>query len=155
VFEAGAITHLIKPILRVDLENALKAVGRPVKCVLIVDDDPDFRQLLTRMLLIYDNSLQVISVSSGEQALAQLRHGRPDLMLVDIAMPNMDGWQTLEQKKQDAAIKDIPAIIVSAEDPTRQPMLSQTLAATMGAGISLDKFLRCSMELSSLLLEPD
>jgi CheY-like chemotaxis protein len=153
--EAGAITHLIKPIMRADLENALKAVGRPVRCVLIVDDDPDFRQLLTRMLLMYDGSLQVVGVGSGEKALAQLRHGGPDLMLIDIAMPDMDGWQTLAQKKQEASIKDIPAIIVSAEDPTRQPMLSQTLAATMGAGISLDKFLRCSLELSSLLLEPD
>jgi signal transduction histidine kinase/CheY-like chemotaxis protein len=155
VFEAGAINYLIKPIMRVDLEKALNALGQPVKCVLIADDDPDLRQLLRRMLSIYDPALKVITASSGEEALTQLRRHAPDLILIDIIMPDMDGWQTLERKKQDESIKDIPAIIISAQDPASQPMLSQTLAATMGRGISADKFLRCSLELSTLLLEPD
>jgi DNA-binding response OmpR family regulator len=155
VFEAGAINYLIKPIMRADLEEAIRAIGHPVKCILIADDDPDLRQLLMRMLLIYDDTLQVVTASSGEQALAQLRRSVPDLMLVDIVMPDMDGWQTLELKKQDESIKDIPAIVISAQDPTSQPMTSQTLAATIGAGLSVDKFLRCSLELSTLLLEPD
>lgn len=155
VFEAGAINYLIKPIMRVDLENAINAIGQPIKCILIADDDPDLRQLLRRMLLIYDDTLKVVTASSGEQALTQLRRSAPDLMLIDIIMPGMDGWQTLEQKKQDESIKDIPAIIISAQDLASQPLTSPTLAATIGAGISVDKFLRCSLELSTLLLEPD
>jgi CheY-like chemotaxis protein len=155
MLEAGAINQLIKPILRADLENAIKATGKPVKSILIVDDDHDFRQLLRRMLLMNDDTLQVIAASSGEQALAQLRSSAPDLMLIDIAMPNMDGWQTLERKKQDESIKDIPAIIISAQDLASQPISSPILSVTRGPGISVDKFLQCSLELSSLLLEPD
>lgn len=155
VFEAGVVNYLIKPIMRADLEAALAAVGSPIQCVLIADDDPDLRQLLKRMLLAYDNSLEVITASSGEQALSQLRCNTPDLLLIDLVMPGMDGWQTLAQKKQDKSIKDIPAIIISAQDPASQRMASQTLSATIGAGISVDKFLRCSLELSTLLLEPD
>lgn len=155
VLESGALNYLIKPIMRVDLENAIKTVGKAVNCILIVDDDPDFRQLLTQMLLIYNDRLEVVTASSGEQALAQLRHSAPDLMFIDIAMPGLDGWQTLDQKNQDESIKDIPVIIISAQDPAGQPMLSQTLSAAFGAGISVDKFLRCSLELSTLLLQPD
>ncbi len=155
VFEAGAVNYLIKPIMRTDLEKAINAIGKPIKCVLIADDDPDLRQLLRRMLLIYDDTLEVVTASSGEQALAQLRCSAPDLMLIDIVMPDMDGWQTLELKKQDESIKDIPAIVISAQDPASQPLTSQTLSATIGVGLSVDKFLRCSLELSTLLLQPD
>ncbi len=155
-FEAGAVNYLIKPIMRADLENAFKAVGRPIKRILIADDDPDLRQLLKRMLWMdRGDTLEIMTASSGKQALAQLRCNTPDLMLIDIAMPDMDGWQTLEQKKQDESIKDIPAIVISAEDPASQPIISQRLSAMMGPGISVDKFLRCSLELSTLLLEPD
>lgn len=155
VTAAGAVSQLIKPIMRADIEQAMQAVGRPVKCVLIVDDDRDFRRLLRRMLLLYDNGLQVITASSGQQALAQLRRRKPDLMLIDIMMPRLDGWHTLEQKKQDESIQDIPAIIVSAQDPAGQPITSRMLSATIGAGISVNKFLQCSLQLSTLLLEPD
>ena len=156
VFEAGAIDYLIKPIMRADLEDALKVVGRPLKRILIADDDPDLRQLLKRMLLMSEaDALEIITASSGKQALAQLRRNTPDLMLIDIAMPDMDGWQTLAQKEQDESIKDIPAIVISAEDPASRPIMSPRLSVIMGPGISVDKFLRCSLELSTLLLEPD
>lgn len=155
LLEAGAIDQLIKPIVRADLENAIRAVGKAVRCILIVDDDRDFRRLLRRMLLIYDDKLNIITASSGAQALTQLRRRRPDLMFIDIAMPGLDGWQTLERKKQDESIKDIPSIVISAQDPASQPITSQVLSATIGPGISVGKFLQCSLELSTLLLEPD
>lgn len=155
MFEAGATHYLVKPIMRADLEKTLTAVDRPIRSVLIADDDPDLRQLLKRMLLMFDPSLKVITVSSGEQALAQLRQSQPDLMLIDLTMPTIDGWQTLAQKKQDETIKDIPAIVISAQDPTSRPLTSPTLAVTIETGISVDKFLRSSLELSTLLLKPE
>ncbi|MCB0210002.1 MAG: response regulator [Anaerolineae bacterium] len=155
IFEAGAANYLIKPVRQAQLENALNALGIPIRRVLVADDNPDFRRLLTRMLLAYDDTLEVTTVSSGEQALAQLQHKKPDVILLDIAMPDGNGWQTLERKMQDLVAKDIPAIVISAEDPSGQPMVSPTLSVAMGSGISVDKFLRCSLELSTLLLEPD
>ncbi|MCL4297570.1 MAG: hybrid sensor histidine kinase/response regulator [Anaerolineae bacterium] len=153
IVEAGAINYLTKPILRVDLEKAIHALGQPIQRVLIADDDPDLRQLLDRMLLIYDNGLEVLTASNGQEALAQLQRNKPDLMLLDIAMHGMDGWQTLEQKKQDASIRDIPTIVISAQDPASQPLASQIFSAAMGPGIPADKFLRCSLAFSAILLE--
>jgi signal transduction histidine kinase/DNA-binding response OmpR family regulator len=155
VLEAGAVDYLIKPVRRARLIEAIQTVGRPVKQILIVDDDPEVQQLFARMLATHDETMEVRFASSGSQALEELRRKWPDLMLLDIAMPNLDGWQTLELKNQDETMREIPTIIISAQDPTEQPLISTGLLATMGQGLSLTKLLRCSLALSTLLLKPE
>jgi len=152
---AGATDYLIKPVRRAQLELAIQAVGKPVKQVLVVDDDPDVLQLLTRMLRAFDDTLEIVTALSGEQALDELRSSSPDLVLLDILMPDMDGWQVLKRKGQDDSIQNIPVILVSAQDPVEQPVRSQALSLAMGAGLSLNQLLRCSLGLSELLLSPE
>jgi CheY-like chemotaxis protein len=112
-------------------------------------------QLFTRMLYTCDDQLEIITATSGAQALEKLRASRPDLMLLDIVMPDMDGWQVLAAKRQDEELWDIPVIILSAQDPADQPMASRVLLATLGEGLSLSKLLRCSQTLLTLLRQPD
>jgi len=153
--EVGAAGYLIKPVKRADLEKAIQALGKPVRRVLAVDDDADVLQLWSRMLHACDDKLEVATASSGEQALDELCKNPPDLVLLDIVMPDMDGWQVLELKGQDETIKDIPILLITAQDPTGRPLASRVLLATMGEGLSLNKLLRGSLELSALLLKPD
>jgi CheY-like chemotaxis protein len=122
---------------------------------LIADDDPDVLQLWTRLLRSYDGALEIATASDGTQTLAALRAARPDLVLLDILMPGLDGWQVLALKRRDEAICDVPVILVSAQDPTEKPPASQALLITMGEGIPLRKLLRCALELSALLLKPE
>jgi signal transduction histidine kinase/CheY-like chemotaxis protein len=152
---AGALGYLIKPVTRAGLEKAIQALGKPVKRVLVVDDDPDVLQLFSRMLYVCDSTLEIATASSGEEALDELRHTSPDLMLLDIVMPDMDGWQLLELMTQDEKIGNVPTFFVSAQDPADQPPLSRFLLATMDEGLSLSKLLRCSLEISALLLAPE
>jgi signal transduction histidine kinase/CheY-like chemotaxis protein len=153
--EAGAAGYLIKPVTRTDLQEVMQAAGKPVRRVLVVDDDPDVLRLFTRMLRACDETLEVATALSGKQALDELRSSLPDLMLLDIVMPVMDGWQVLEIKERDGTIRDIPVILVSAQDPRERPLASQALLATMDDGLSLSKLVRCSLEISALLLQPD
>jgi CheY-like chemotaxis protein/anti-sigma regulatory factor (Ser/Thr protein kinase) len=152
---AGALGYLIKPITRADLEDALAAVGKPVRRVMVVDDDPEFLQLLGRMLYTCDSALEIVMASSGEEALDGLRRAPADLLLLDIMMPGMDGWQVLEAVRGDERLKDVPTFFVSAQDPAGQPLVSEFLLATMDGGLSLSKLLRCSLEISALLLAPE
>ncbi len=152
---AGAKGYLLKPLLLADLEEALDALGQGLARVLVVDDDPEALQLLTRMLRIYDPALEVLTASNGQQALETLRQARPDLMLLDILLPDLDGRQVLAVKGQEEAIREIPVIVISAQDPRDQPLESKMLIATMGKGLSVSKLLRCSRDLSRLLLQPD
>jgi len=152
---SGALGHLIKPVTRADLKQALKAAGHPVRRVLVVDDDPSALQLFSSMLHVCDPSLEIVTAPGGQQALDQLRHTSPDLMLLDIVMPEMDGWQVLEAMTRDEEMPKVSTFFVSAQDPSDQPLTSGFLLATMDRGLSLSQLLRCSLEISKLLLQPE
>ena len=152
---AGARGYLVKPVTRADLREAIGTLGEAVRRVLVVDDDPDALQLLTRMVQACDQTLEVLTASGGRDALKALRTRQPELMLLDILMPDMDGWQVLAIKAQEEAIRDIPVVLVSAQDPRERPMESPLLIATMGQGLSVSKLLTALRQLSALLLRPD
>ena len=121
----------------------------------MVDDDPDVLQLLSRMLHTCAGPLAVATASSGKEALGMMRSELPDLVLLDIAMADMDGWQVLESMAKDEGMRNVPVFFVSAQDPADQPPASRFLLATLDSGISLSKLLRCSMEISAILLETE
>ncbi|MBN1217909.1 MAG: hybrid sensor histidine kinase/response regulator [Anaerolineae bacterium] len=151
--KTGAIGRLIKPVRQADLEEVLQTIETPVKRVLVVDDNPDVLQLFKRMLHIYNEAWEVVLAANGEEALQQLHTHPPDLVLLDIILPDVNGWQILEQKERDEATRDIPVIVVSAEDLVEQAT-SDLLVASMGEGLSVNQVMRCSLQLSKLLFEP-
>jgi signal transduction histidine kinase/CheY-like chemotaxis protein len=153
--DAGATDYLIKPVMSAHLQAAIQAIGRPVARVLVVDDDPDFQRLLPRMLSTYAAVATVTVVGTGAQALRQLQDDPPDLMLLDIVLPDMSGWQILEAKNRHASLRDIPVIILSAQDPADQPATSPIFLATIGQGFSISKFLHCSLEVAAFLTKPE
>ncbi len=150
---AGACGYLVKPVTRADLNNALQAVGKPVRRVLVVDDDPEVLDLFRRMLQVCDRTLEVVTASSGRRALEELLRDPPDLVLLDIVMPDMGGWQVLEEIVRDGRIQQVPVFCVSAQDPADQPLSSRFLLVTLGNGISLRKLLRGSLEMSAQLMK--
>ena len=84
---------------------------------------------------------RVLRAKSGQRALGLLRDRRPDVILLDLVMPGMDGFQVLQEKAGDPAVRDVPVIVVSARDPAGQPIVSSTLAVTQGGGLSTRQLL--------------
>lgn len=151
----GASGFLLKPVLCRQLEEAIIRLGRTPQRVLIADDDLDTLHVLTQMLRTRDETLEIVTATDGQQALEAMRHWHPDLVLLDIAMPRMDGWQVLAASSQDESIRDIPVLVISATDLNEQPATSRLILGTMGEGLSLNKILRCGRTLASFLLQPD
>jgi signal transduction histidine kinase/CheY-like chemotaxis protein len=151
----GVLGYLIKPVTRSDIMSAIKSVGKPVRRVLVVDDDAEVRDLFSRMLLVYDNTIEVKTVASGEEALSELKHTIPDLMLLDMLMPDMNGLQVLEAISQDKTIGEVATLIVSAQDPTGKPPTSAFLLAAMDKELSISRLLNCALDISALLLKPE
>lgn len=87
------------------------------KMALIVDDDSDARDLLDRLArrMNYDT----IVASDGAEALAIAKTRRPDVILLDLHMPVMDGWTALEKLQADPDLASIPTIVVSVDDDSR------------------------------------
>jgi CheY-like chemotaxis protein len=81
--------------------------------ILVVDDDPDIRRCLTRLLEL--EGYAVATAPDGWQALEHVRRrGPPALVLLDLAMPEMDGWDFLHVRRHDAELAAVPVAVFSA-----------------------------------------
>lgn len=91
----------------------------PTRAVLVVDDDRDVRDTLAEVLA--DAGYAVTTAEDGRAALAQLRGATrlPSVILLDLMMPTMDGWQFRTEQKKDARLSPIPIVAFSARDNAR------------------------------------
>jgi CheY-like chemotaxis protein/anti-sigma regulatory factor (Ser/Thr protein kinase) len=98
--------------------------------VLVIDDDAAARNLLARSL--GKEGFRVVEAASGEAGLRLAAETRPDVITLDVVMPGMDGWAVLTRLKQDAALADIPVIMLTIVD-------EKNLGFTLGASEYLTK----------------
>lgn len=104
-----------------DRQALLQIVARlapDARSVLVVDDDPGAVQLLRSMLLSTGSTLEVCEAYGGREALSAIAERRPDLILLDLLMPEVGGIDVLEQIGADPATGHIPVIMVTAGDAT-------------------------------------
>ena len=115
----GAADYLVKPIMEEDLVAALERLGRQSdgRTVLIVDDDQEDRQLLRRMIESEDD-YQVIEAAGGQQAMALIADLRPQVVILDLLMPEVDGFAVLESIKSDETTRSIPVVVVTEKELT-------------------------------------
>jgi two-component system OmpR family response regulator len=85
-----------------------------LKSVLYVDDDADIREIV-QMSLSLDGELAVQLSDGGERALASMRDQCPDLVMLDVMMPGMDGPSILAQMRADELLQHIPVIFMTAK----------------------------------------
>ena len=88
----------------------------PPRCpVLIVEDDADLREMMAQLLTL--EGFHSETAANGRDALNYLKAGpRPDLILLDLMMPIMDGWEFRKRQQSDPALADVPVIVLSALD---------------------------------------
>ena len=82
------------------------------KKILVVEDQEDNRQILRDLLGSVD--LEMVEAENGEEALAAVAEHKPDLILMDIQLPIMDGYEATRRIKADPATKNIPIIVVTS-----------------------------------------
>ncbi len=117
-YALGAADYLTKPIQRDRLRELLGRFRRDAgrRQVLIVDDDPEARRWLARALTA--EGWQASEAGDGQTALARVRERRPDLILLDLLMPEMDGFEFLARLQADAKGPRVPVVVVTAADLT-------------------------------------
>ncbi len=101
------------------------ATGQHAADILVVDDSPDNLHLLMRMLSVY--AYKVRPVPNGELALQAAGRNPPDLILLDINMPEMDGFEVCRRLKADLTLRDIPVIFLSALTDTQDKVKALAL----------------------------
>jgi CheY-like chemotaxis protein len=106
------------------------------------------------MLASAARGYRVLRATNGRQALALLRSRKPDVMLLDLIMPEMNGFEVLQEKSRDPALRSIPVIVISARDPIGEPIVSDTLTVTRKGGLSVGDLLACIRSISQILSPP-
>ncbi len=84
-----------------------------LKCILCVEDEPEMIDLMR--LILGRQGFEVKGAAGGVEGLRMIRQEKPDLVLLDLMMPDMDGWEVYQQMKADEKTKDIPVIVVTAK----------------------------------------
>jgi two-component system cell cycle response regulator DivK len=88
----------------------------PRATVMVVEDNEPSRDVLSRRLR--RRGYRIVSAVDGQQAVSIARAAKPDLILMDLGLPGIDGWEATAQLKRDEATRDIPIIVLSAHAMT-------------------------------------
>jgi len=153
-FALGAADFLIKPVDRTRLLSIVdkcRSPGSRVR-VLVVEDDPASSEMLTRLL--GNANCEVAVAGNGVEALREIAAQAPDLILLDLMMPEMDGFQVVAALRSDDRWRSIPVVVITAKDLTESDRnrLNGDVARIFKKGtIARDELLR---ELGSLLDGP-
>ena len=100
---------------------------RPLKRVLVVDDEPKICKFLKEFLELHH--YEVVTASNGLEALECVKQQPMDLILLDVVMPELDGWQVLTQLKHHEPTRSIPVIMLTAKGDANALLNSQRLGA--------------------------
>jgi CheY-like chemotaxis protein len=114
-YQLGATDYLVKPL---NADNLLASLSRIVSReqkskLLVVDDDPNVHEMVAQLL--EESNYQIQAVSDGPQAITAAQIEPPDIILLDLLMPNMDGFGVIHELRQHPKTRDIPIVILTAK----------------------------------------
>ena len=101
--------------------------------ILVVDDDPHILTLVEAILSM--EKYKVLTASNGRECLRIIENTKPDLVLLDVMMPFMNGWQVCEKRKKDEKTKDIIVVMMTA----KEKVLFYSLGKSLGAADYIGK----------------
>jgi len=118
-FSLGAADYLVKPILEDDMLDALDRLnpdGR-IHDVMVVDDNPDTLRLIEKMLSRH-GQYRPITVQGGNDGWKAIQERMPQAVILDLFMPDMNGFAILEKMRANDNLRDVPVIIVTSGELT-------------------------------------
>ena len=144
-FTLGASDYLIKPVARDQLQGVLRkfACGKPVCTALVIDDDADSRRMMKQALT--REGWSVREAHDGREGLTAMQERAPDLIILDLMMPQMDGFGFALEARRNTAWRGIPIVVVTAKDITdedRERLNGQVLTVLQKGAYSREELLQ-------------
>ena len=135
-----AFDYRLKPLGQDQLARLLPpqaAVAPQPQTVLVVDDDPAVLDLHARLIARQAPAVRVLQASNGREALSLVAADRPDLILLDLMMPELDGFGVLDALRSREATRDIPVVVLTAQVLTEADMvrLNQGVVGVLEKGV--------------------
>ena len=118
-FALGAVDFLVKPVKTQRLTAVLRRHCRSESAhVLVIDDDDNGRDMARRTLEASGH--RVTEATNGKEGIDALARAVPDIVLLDLMMPVMDGFAVLDHMRDDPRLQDVPVVVVTAKDLTAE-----------------------------------
>ena len=115
-YQLGAFDYLLKPFDREAILAALARIPPQRGRLLVVDDDPQVVDLVRQLL--EGEPYEVMAAADGQEALEAISQQRPDIVLLDLLMPRLDGFAVIEHLRQDPQYRQLPVIVLTAKTLT-------------------------------------
>ena len=131
--------HTQEPVLPQEgLVAALEQMESSVKKIVVIEDNVDAARLIKRVLQA--RSFEVHTANNGAQGLETVRLVRPDLVITDLMMPDVDGFQLIDSLKADPELQDIPVVVITAKELTARERirLNEQVDLLLRKGSSID-----------------
>lgn len=138
----GANAYLVKPVREEELLAHVRRLTSQPATVLVVDDDPDGRRVIRSILEATD--YRVVEAENGARGLELVEQARPNLLVLDLMMPEVNGFEVLARLRSSPLYAELPVIIVSAKDldqRERQWLLSQSQLYIEKSQLSAEQFI--------------
>ena len=121
------------------------------RCILVVDDDPGIRLFL--VTLLRRRGFRLLEARDGNEALEAMRAGSADLVILDLMMPDVSGWDVLRERAADPSLRRIPMIVVTATNclEAKTDLVDQDVYAVVAKPFDLDALL---MAVTTCLRDP-
>mgnify|MGYP000741427835 CR=1 FL=1 len=118
---------------------ALQAVDTRITQAIVIEDDPDASRLMARILKAHGVQ-EIRQAFDGQTGIEAVQHIRPDLIILDLMMPHIDGFGVLERLKADENLRDVPVVVVTAKDltPDERARLTGQVRSLLHKGSFLD-----------------
>jgi len=118
-FALGAIGHIAKPVDKEVLISEIRKVGEfKALSIMIVDDDKFDRQQVAQT--VQENGMKAIQIEGGKQCIELVEKQLPDVLVLDLMMPDMDGFTVLEKLRSDPKTAKLPVIVVTAKNLSKE-----------------------------------
>ncbi|HEY0603312.1 MAG TPA: response regulator, partial [Herpetosiphonaceae bacterium] len=133
----GANAYLTKPIDEEQLRSTVAQLVSHDSTILVIDDDDDAREIVITQLQQLGRHT-ILTAGGGRAGLELIASQRPDLIILDLMMPEVDGFAVLQQLETDEATRSIPVVVLTAKDLTNQEreFLNQRVSSLLNKGFT-------------------
>ena len=140
--DLGVAEYLVKPVTYAQIHAALGGLGRRVRDVVVIEDDPEMARLLARLVRASSRRCRVREAHGGVEGLALLRQRRPDAVLLDLLMPDLDGYGVLQEMRADPGLRDVPVVVVTARGRADEAAVAPAVGVARSGGLSMRELTR-------------
>ncbi len=143
--QRGVYDYLVKPVSLETLRKVLSHFGAALRSIMVIDDNRDIVRLFSQTLRSIDPDYRVRFAYDGRDGLAMMQDDPPDLLMLDLLMPGMDGFAVIDVMQGNAELAEIPIVLISAKGASESitPAIHGDIRLARKAGYSPLELVSC------------